>query len=322
MPETFDNYLARQRRNASLTNPGLFPEEYQLEEGEQPWGTPGERAQRGIDRRVDRGNATADWLAWVNQDGDPYKRRERLRQVPSVDAWQNMDYAQAQHVKNWKSHNRGLEKDLIDPIDLPVMLLSGGAPAFARTAVGKNLLSKSSRVLAPRADATTGVVGALNRFAKHPATKWAQNAPKMAGGEIGARIGARPAGELIGKYTPLAVAGWGGYEWLKPAQAAISKMKGSPEGAYWEEYGEVVSGDPNMVEEGLAALDKKYDTSKFSEDSQKRIRKAHDFFDRRQPRMTPVSLPPINQVETPPPLPLPVQQQAGGFNPYGPPGRV
>ena len=316
MPETFDNYMNRQRRNASLTDPGLFPEEYQVEEGREPWGGEAENRQRGIDRRVDRGNDTADWLNWLyNSPGDP---QDKLKRIPSADDWK---YAST-YDRNWKSHDRGLERPILDPIDLPVMLLSGGAPAFARTAVGKNLLSKSSRVLAPRADATTGVVGALNRFAKHPATKWAQNAPKMAGGEIGARIGARPAGELIGKYTPLAVAGWGGYEWLKPAQAAISKMKGSPEGAYWEEYGEVVSGDPNMVEEGLAALDKKYDTSKFSEDSQKRIRKAHDFFDRRQPRMTPVSLPPINQVETPPPLPLPVQQQAGGFNPYGPPGRV
>tara|TARA_Y100001938_G_scaffold48482_1_gene67539 strand:+ start:238 stop:1215 length:978 start_codon:yes stop_codon:yes gene_type:complete len=325
MPETFDNYLARQRRNASLTNPGLFPEEYQLEEGEQPWGTPGERAQRGIDRRVDRGNATADWLAWVNQDGDPYKRRERLRQVPSVDAWQNMDYAQAQHVKNWKSHNRGLEKDLIDPIDLPVMLMSGGAPVLARTAVGKTLLSKGSRVLAPRPTATTGVVGALNRFAKHPVTKWAQDVPKMTGGEIGARLGARDFGELVGKYTPLAIAmatGWGGLQWLKPANAVVEKMEDSPDKSFLQDYINVVSGDPSTVGEGLAGLEKKYDMSKLSEDSQERLRKAIEFFDGRQPRVVPVSQPAVNQVETPPPLPLPIQQQAGGFNPYGPQERV
>jgi len=327
MPETFDNYLGRQRRNAnsSLTNPGLSPEEYQLEEGEQPWGTRGEMAQRGIDKRVDRGNATADWLAWVNQDGDPYKRADRLRQVPSVDAWQNMDATQAQYTKNWESHNRGLERPILDPIDLPVMLMSGGAPAFARTAVGKNLLSKSSRVLAPRADATAGVVGALNRFAKHPATKWAQDVPKMAGGEIGARFGARPAGEIIGKHIPLALGLLGvqqSLEWLKPTNAAVSKMKDSPEKSFLQDYSKVVNGDPNMVGEGLVGLGEKYDMSKLSKDSQERLRKAIDLFGGQQQRIVPVSQPAVNQVETPPPLPLPIQQQAGGFNPYGPPGRV
>jgi len=335
MPETFDNYLDRQRRNAnsSLTNPGLSPEEYQLEEGEQPWGTRGEMAQRGIDKRVDRGNATADWLAWVNQDGDPYKRADRLRQVPSVDAWQNMDATQAQYTKNWESHNRGLERPILDPVEIPAIIASGGAPLLARTAVGKTLLGKGSQLtknaLKPTAWGDELLAGRL----LNPGEQAQKLVPKLPYLNEAARKWVKHS---VNYGLPIALDQVSGGHVLsgaidllkKPAVAVYDAMK-PQEQKFWDEWDglapELLVGDPSEVLRRFETIKKKYDVSEFSPETQKKLtayeKKLSSVYDT-QPRIVPVSQPEVNQVETPPPLPLPIQQQAGGFTPHGPPGRV
>jgi len=329
MAETFDNYLGRQRRNAnsSLTNPGLSPEEYQVEEGREPWGGEAENRQRGIDKRVDRGNDTADWLNWLyNSPGD---LQDKLQRIPSADDWK---YAST-YEKDWKSHNRGLERPILDPIEIPAIIASGGAPLLARTAVGKTLLGKGSQLtknaLKPSAWGDELLAGRL----LNPGEQAQKLVPKLPYLNEAARKWVKHS---VNYGIPIALDQVSGGHVLsgavdllkKPAVAVYDAMK-PQEQKFWDEWDglapELLVGDRSEVRRRFETIKEKYDVSEFSPETQKKLtayeKKLASVYDT-QPRIVPVSQPAVNQVETPPPLPLPIQQHAGGFSPYGPPGRV